>query len=214
MLATFAFLGTLVASSLYKVAFMHNFAKDTSVTYVLNIKGSGDQGDLTADAELTVAYGEKSEKGVNAKVKPKSVVFSMNGQAMDMGTPAETPAVLDPNGMPDSLNMNNADALVGLTFILSYLPNAELDENQTFDVKWKLDTTTLTGIGRFDGFEDLNGKKLPKLHFKVELSPNGENPGQLEYDSLFDPVSGHVEKTSGSIVIESMNLKFTQTRKS
>lgn len=213
-LATLALMGSLASlATAEKVNFAHDFKPDTPLEYQVNFKGSGGM-EVEGKANFVLTYGAKTDKGVPVKVKTKSLEMLANGQSMgDTMSDAESTHTLDGNGMPGEIVMNNDQALIALTFILSYLPNSELDKGQAFDVKYKSGDTTLNGTGVFDGYEDVNGKSLPVLKYKVALAPNGENPGDLEYKVYFNPETGHVAKATGKADVEGNVFEFSLLQK-
>ena len=215
MLGTFALLTTLMTSPAQdKVNFTRVFTAGQKLTYNFDLKGGTDQGDMQIEAGFEVLVGDKAEKGTNVTLTPKKVSMNMNGQVMDQtGDSSTMKFILDEFGMPDTINMSGSTAVLTLPFLITYLPNKELEVGDTFTIDWKGGDVTYKGTGKFEGMETLEGKAWPKLSVKAVLHPGDDHDGELTYNVYFDKETGLVNLVKGAASVEAQEFKFTLTKK-
>lgn len=214
MLATLALFGTLLTTPVEKVNFAHNFAKGQSLAYDMNFTGSEGGGEIEIKAAFTVDYGDRTDKGTNVVLKPKSLKMSANGNEMDQSDGlGDLNFCLNANGMPDDLKMDGPTGMLAIPFVLSYLPNKELEVGDTFDINYSTGNISYKGAGKFEGMEKIGEKTLPKLTIKATLKPGDQGEGELTYTVYFDPQSGHVDTIKGGALVENNEFKFTVSKK-
>ena len=216
MLATFAILGTLLTTPIQdkdKVNFAHNFTKGQTVAYVLNFKGKGDGGDMEVNADFTILFGDKADKGTSVTVSPKSMKMTHDGQDAGGSGSGDMKFILDEHGMPDSVSMQGDSGMLVIPLVLSYLPNKELAIGDTFDINYDKDQTTFKGTGKFEGTEKINDKTLPKISIKAKLNPGGGGEGDLDYVIYFDKDSGHIALLKGKAAVDNQEFNFVLTKK-
>lgn len=215
MIGTLALVGALLTSpTMDKVKFNHTYTAGQKETYTFDLKGDTSQGEMAFETGFDVVFSDKSEKGTPVAVKATKLNMNMGGQVMDRSSDTpELKFVLDEFGMPDSFNMEGEQAILTLPFLITYLPNKELEVGEEFKIDWKAGDITYKGSGKFEGTETVDGKTWPKLAVKAVLHPGEDHDGELTYSVYFDKDNGKVMLVKGAANIESEEFKFTLTKK-
>ena len=215
MIAALSLIGTLlVTPQIEKVKFSHIFESGKTISYELNV--TGDQGgqSMVIDVAVDLIIGEKSEKGMGATISPKTLKISAAGNDMDQSSAlSDMKTVLDENGVPQELELNGVSTFTSVMFILTYLPNKELEVGDSFDFKFTKGSVSVKGTGKFEGVEKLNEIEMQKLKISSTVTPESGGEGELTYSVLFDKAQGRVMLVTGKAVVEGQEMNILLKKK-
>jgi len=89
--------------------------------------------------------------------------------------------------------------------VSSYLPADSVAPGKDFPVSWTSKDTTFTimGTGTYVGLEDLAGKKVARVKYKLNVHPGSDTDATIDSKALFDAETGKLVSGEGKIVIGS-----------
>lgn len=195
-----------------KVAFKRTYTANETATYSMSLKGEAQGFEILGEAEIEYKVTEVSEGIAKVARNPLKFSVQIDGEVMPGMDISPDSCKMDAFGMPDSLSSEGAEWAYTIVAFAGFVANQEVETAQDFKVNWKGkdNGSTVTGTGKLIAVEELEGRKVAKVKYELEVVPNGEEvPGLATFESTYDLGTGQLVRSKGSLSIENeVQLSF------
>lgn len=188
-----------------KVALKRTYSANETTTYSMSLKGEAQGFEILGEAEIEYKVTEVSEGIAKLSRNPLKFSVQIDGQEMPGMEVSPDTCKIDANGMPESLSSEGAEWAYTIIAFAGYVANQEVETAQDFKVNWKAKSngSAVTGTGKLVAVEELEGRKVAKVKYELEVVPDGEEvPGIATFESTFDLATGQLILSKGSLSIE------------
>jgi hypothetical protein len=189
--------------------------------------GETDRYALTADLEMGGANArataliavkvlkELKEGQAEAEMTAEKFSMSMDDNEMGGDPPAKFSTKLDRHGLPEQLHVRDESWIYALLSFAAYAPGQAV-KDQSFKIDWQTKDGNLKvrGSGKLIELQEEGGEKIAVIKYTVNVKPEGEDEGDLEYTSKISVSSGKLVSCEGKVAIGSdgMGAKYTIKR--
>lgn len=196
------------------VKLTRKYAADESHTFALNSQMTGNGAEVTIDAEIVFKVQRLNEKGAQLSMSAPKFKMVMDGEDTGQTGPDALLSDFNSEGIPEVMSTQDYAWIYILAASAGFAPKGEVAVGKPFQVEWdsKDKSSSVKGTGKLTELLEKDGKKVAKIEYELEVSPNDPTPGKVRCVTYLEQGTAAPISCEGTVEVEGGMIKFNVKR--